>query len=109
MTVIPFPRPPSGNKPINPDLNQADYNALQPRHLRIALADINVGIKQRAPGIRRCHDCASAYIDDHSGLPHCRDCRTNHTRPCDQCRTRFRNTTNGDQLCQSCAAQTALF
>jgi hypothetical protein len=109
MTVIPFPRPPSGNNPTDPDLNQAAYNACQPQHLRIALADITVGVTTRSPGIRRCADCATAYIDDHAGLPHCRNCRTNHTRPCAQCRTRFRNTTNGARHCQSCTTQSALF
>jgi hypothetical protein len=77
MTVIPFPRPSD-----NTTTAQARWNETQPRHLRIALINVETGVKPSSAGIRRCRDCRRAYIDDQSDLPHCRDCRTNHHRPC---------------------------
>ena len=105
MNLIPFPRPSEDDA----HLNQTDYNARQPMHLRIALGDITAGVQQRAPGIRRCGDCDTPYIDDHCGLTYCRDCRINHIRSCRDCGTRFRNTVNGVQLCRSCIDQSSLF
>jgi hypothetical protein len=78
-------------------------------HLLINLRDIRNGVKSRAPGIRRCRDCTQPWIDDHSGLPCCTDCRVNHHRACQQCGTAFRNTEQGDRFCFSRTNQDSLF
>lgn len=91
-------RPPRRIDPTDPDF-----------HLYQNLKDVMSGVKHRAPGIRRCQDCENPYIDDHSGLPHCPNCRTNHRRFCRQCHALIRNTEQGDRLCASCVNQEALF
>jgi hypothetical protein len=84
-------------------MSAADLTAQ--RNLRL----VQSGRRTRAPGIRRCGDCDTAFIDDHSGLPLCVECRPNHTRQCAHCPARFTNTPAGDRLCSSCRQQPALF
>ena len=95
--------------PITPDLRQR-IDPTDPRfHLVVNLMDVQSGKRSRAPGIRRCKDCDTAYIDDNSGLVHCANCRTDHQRFCKGCKRLIPNTTAGDKLCASCADQSALF
>ena len=102
MTALP-------DLPITSDL-RLRMDSTDPRfNLVINLLDVQSGKKSRAPGIRRCKDCGTAYIDDDSGLVHCFNCRTERRRFCKQCKTRISNNTAGDKLCASCADQTALF
>lgn len=70
---------------------------------------VQTGCKSRAPGIRRCGDCKRPWIDDHTGLAWCPDCRVTHTRRCRTCGTPFTNTRAGDVLCVSCRDQDPLF
>ncbi len=111
MTVVPFPRTPghSSTHPLVELSSQQYWNHLQSHHLRVALANVQAGIRVSAPGIRKCGDCKNPFIKDESGLAYCRDCRTDHTRKCGQCRAEFTNTINGDRLCRCCLNQTALF
>ena len=69
---------------------------------------VQTGRKNRAPGIRRCADCAQPFIDDHTGLGHCATCRVTHRRHRADCRQPFLNTPAGDRLCASCRNQLAL-
>ena len=85
-------------------MSTADLTNLR-RNLRL----VQSGRKTRAPGIRRCPECDTPFIDDHSGLPLCPACRPNHTRQCAHCRARFTNTPAGDRLCPSCRHQPSLF
>jgi hypothetical protein len=78
-------------------------------HLQLNLRQVQAGIKSRAPGIRRCQDCAEPYIDDRVGLVHCPTCRVNHRRYCRGCWALMPNTTQGDRLCDCCQDQLALF
>ncbi|MGH3611159.1 MAG: hypothetical protein ACRDRK_00760 [Pseudonocardia sp.] len=70
---------------------------------------VKTGRKSRAAGIRRCPDCTEPFIDDHTGLTHCPDCRTAYRRHCADCRAPMTNTAAGDRLCLSCQNQLVLF
>lgn len=76
---------------------------------RFNLMLVRTGRKSHAPGIRRCRDCAEPWIDDHTGLVHCPECRTGHRRFCHGCKTLITNTEHGDRYCISCQNQHALF
>ncbi len=95
MSAIQHPRRPLGD-------TDAEY-------LRRNLRLVTAGIKSRAPGIHRCTDCRDPWIADDSGLSWCRGCRVNHRRTCGHCHTSFTNTPDGDELCECCRNQHALF
>lgn len=78
-------------------------------YLRHNLMLVQTGRRSRAPGVRRCADCDTPYIDDHSGLTWCRTCRVTRHRRCADCRTSMPITPDGDRLCDCCRAQGALF
>jgi hypothetical protein len=78
-------------------------------HLERNLRLVRSGRVSRAAGIRRCPDCATPFIDDHSGLSWCPQCRLEHTRHCRTCPNQFTNTAAGDDQCLSCRNQPTLF
>lgn len=78
-------------------------------YLQHNLMLVRTGRKSRAPGIRRCPDCTEPFIDDHTGLSHCPDCRTDHRRFCRGCHRLIANTARGERYCVSCENQTPLF
>ena len=103
MTALP------ADLPITSNLRER-IDPSDPRfYLVINLMDVQSGKKSRAPGIRRCKDCDTAYIDDNSGLVHCPVCRIDHRRFCKNCKRLIPNTAAGDKLCASCTDQSALF
>ncbi len=78
-------------------------------YLRHNLMLVRTGRRDRAPGIRKCADCHEHFIDDHTGLAWCRDCRTTHHRHCVDCHALMPITADGDRLCDCCQTQTTLF
>lgn len=78
-------------------------------YLRHNLMLVRTGRRDRAPGIRKCADCAEHFIDDNTGLAWCRDCRTGHYRRCQGCQTLMFITPDGDRLCNCCQTQITLF
>lgn len=70
---------------------------------------VRTGRKSRAPGIRKCPDCAEAFIADDTGIPHCPTCRTGHRRRCTDCHAWITNTADGERQCLSCRDQISLF
>jgi hypothetical protein len=77
--------------------------------LRIALQQCQRGIKTRAPGIGKCHDCKEFYIKDDSPIAYCPACRPAHTVICRDCRTPFDGSSDGLVKCKSCRDQMSLF